>query len=157
MLSGNRKLGKSATITPSANVASLPGDFHAIRSISSTISPYILSPVSSEILRSSYKTSGTGMAYAIDSTGILLSPDAGSQDITLDYWITPTVMSESTTTNELFPLFSEMYFYAALVEGNLYIGADPSLFDSKYQNALVSAIGSDKAARYGSGLRVVAA
>jgi len=153
---GHSLLEASATIVPTADVAAQPTDFESVRSlVTSESNPRQIQAVPLDVLRSKFAIAGTGRAYALQGSDILLSPDAGDYSLILYYYKTPTAMDDSVnTTNQLFPALSDMYLYASLIEGSLYIKNDPTVWATAYSNALSSIVKSNRSSVWGNGLAV---
>ena len=155
---GHAKLEASSSITPTANVATLPADFESIRSlVTGDSSPVRIQAIPLDVLNSSYSVSGTGHAYAKQGDTIILSPDAGDSTVTLYYYKTPADMGVSVATNELYPDFSDLYLYASLIEGCMYIQTDPTVWASAYSNAMDSVIKTNRVSAWANGMSVRAA
>lgn len=152
---GHYLIEASSTITPSSNVAALPADYFSIRSLVSAASPNEeILDVPLSVLKSVHGLAGSGKAYAIVGTDIHLSPDAGAKDVVLNYYLQPTALSDSNTTNELFPTLSDVYLYASLIEGELYVKGDPAAWVQAYDSALGMIASHNKARGYGNSLQV---
>lgn len=152
---GHYLIEASSTITPSSNVAALPADYFSIRSLVSATSPNEeILDVPLSVLKSVHGLAGNGKAYAIVGTDIHLSPDAGAKDVVLNYYLQPTALSDSNTTNELFPTLSDAYLYASLIEGELYVKGDPAAWVQAYDSALGMIASHNKARGYGNSLQV---
>lgn len=155
---GHYLIEASSTLTPSSNVAALPADYFAIRSLVSATTPNEeILDVPLSVLKSAYGLSGNGKAYSIVGANIQLSPDAGNTDVVLNYYLQPAALSDSNTTNELFPTLSDAYLYASLIEATLYVKGDPSGWVSAYDSALGMIANHHKMRGYGNALQIRAA
>ena len=152
---GLRILDSSATITPVSNVAALPADFYSIRNVLSSGTPNNqIEAVSLDTLQSVYSLSGTGYAYCVVGSNILLSPDAGEKSVILYYNSEPAVLSGTNTSNTLFASAPDLYLYGALIELAGYIQSDPSQWVNLYSQAISSLMQADRLGKWGSNLRV---
>lgn len=152
---GHYLIESSSTLTPSSNVAALPADYFSIRSLVSATSPNEeILDVPLSVLKSAYGLSGNGKAYSIVGSNIQLSPDAGTRDVVLNYYIQPTALSDSNTTNELFPTLSDAYLYGALIEATLYAKGDATRWVNGYSAALDMIAGHNQARNYGNSLEI---
>lgn len=152
---GHYLIESSSTITPSSNVAALPANYFSIRSLVSASSPKEeIRDVPLSVLQSAYGLTGNGKAYSIVGANINLSPDAGARDVVLNYYLQPTALSDSNTTNELFPTLADAYLYASLIEATLYVKSDASRWATAYDSALSMISGHNKARNYGNSLEI---
>ena len=152
---GLRILDSSATITPVSNVAALPADFYSIRNILSSGNPNNpIEAVTLETLKTRFDIVGTGHAYCVSGSNILLSPDSGNADVILYYNSEPAVLSGTNTSNTLFASAPDLYLYGALIELAGYIQSDPSQWVNLYSQAMSSLMQADRLGKWGSNLRV---
>ena len=156
---GHSALEDSTTISFSAASADLPTDFLAVRSVNTnTTVSYRIPVVSYDTLKTAYSTPGNGKACAISGTKIHVSPDVyNNYSAVLNYYKEPVEISVSQATNDLFPVASDAYLYAALIEASIYTKGDPSTWASAYNAAIQNFLNTDRKSKFGSNLSVVAA
>lgn len=64
-----------------------------------------------------------------------------------------TDLSDSNTTNEIFPEYPNLYLYAALVHASIYVKEDPSVYERQYDKAVALYSMKDTQKRYAAPLR----
>ena len=114
-----RELETAAAVVTVADQAykALPTGFKRISDIYFDSSPYDLNflPTKGEIKRKWGTATGRPVDYTIWGSNIWFgkTPDA-VYDLTIDYYMAITPLSDSATTNEIFPAYSDLYLYGAL-------------------------------------------
>jgi hypothetical protein len=65
------------------------------------------------------------------------------------YYASPASLSDSTTTNTIFPKYSDLYLWAALAEADVFLQNDPrvALWQAKYQSVLDRVHGRERKER----------
>jgi len=115
-----------ATIVPTANLFDLPADFIDLRELSAKKGNRVVVLSSVGRHRLSIATSQTGfpVVYSIIGTQIEVGPKTLPDEFTLWYWQKLPAMVNPTDTNILLTAFPEIWLYAMLVEGAVYIQDD---------------------------------
>ena len=115
-----------ATIVPTANLIDLPADFIDLRELSAKKGNRVVVLSSVGRHRLSIATSQTGfpVVYSIIGTQVEVGPITLPDDFTLWYWQRFPALVSPTDTNILLTAFPEIWLYAMLVEGAVYIQDD---------------------------------
>ena len=155
---GHTAIEDVTSLPTSSYEATLPTEFAGVRSIVTEEStPQQIKLVTLDILKTSYAVAGTGRAGTIQGNKLILSPDAGTYNVTMYYYKNPTAMSADSDTNELYPLLSNVYLYGSLIEASLYIQDDPSRWVTAYADAITKSVKSNKQSRWANAMTVRAA
>jgi len=64
-----------------------------------------------------------------------------------------TDLSDSDTTNEIFPEYPTLYLYGSLIHASVYVKEDPSPYERLYEKAIAKYSLKDKRKRYAAPLR----
>ncbi|MDF1769836.1 hypothetical protein [Maricaulis sp.] len=138
----------TATLTAAASI-SLPSDFLDADLVELQSDPKrILTPIEKRTASREFpqSTAGRPVSYRIRNGSMLLFPTPNeTTDIELEYFAKPTALGSSNATNTVFPAFSDLYLYAALMEAAPYlyddmrIGTWKALLDEGIQDANVQA------------------
>ena len=116
-----RELEQSVAVATVADqaYAALPSDFKKISDFYYDSSPYEINfiPTKGALKRKHGTAIGRPKDYTIWGSRIYFGavPDA-IYALTLDYYEAITPLSDSATTNEIFPAYSDLYLYGALVQ-----------------------------------------
>lgn len=78
-------------------------------------------------------------------------PDSAYTVELLFYRLTP--LSDSNTTNEIFPAFKNLYLYASLIHAAVFAKEDEGQYERMYEKAANKAMAKDKQKRFGAPLR----
>ncbi len=115
-----------ATIVPTSNLIDLPADFIDLRELSAKRGNRVVVLSSVGRHRLSIATSQTGfpVVYSIIGTQVEVGPITIPENFTLWYWQRLPAMVNPTDTNVLLTEFPEIWLYAMLVEGAVYIQDD---------------------------------
>lgn len=115
-----------ATIVPTANLFDLPADFIDLRELSAKRGNRVVVLSSVGRHRLSVATSQTGfpVVYSIIGTQVEVGPITLPDEFTLWYWQKLPPMVNPSDTNILLTSFPEIWLYAMLVEGAVYIQDD---------------------------------
>lgn len=114
------------TIVPASNLFDLPADFIDLRELSAKRGNRVVVLSSVGRHRLSVATSQTGfpVVYSIIGTQVEVGPITLPENFTLWYWQRLPAMVNPTDTNVLLTAFPEIWLYAMLVEGAVYIQDD---------------------------------
>ena len=114
------------TIVPSSNLFDLPTDFIDLRELSAKRGNRVVVLSSVGRHRLSVATSQTGfpVVYSIIGTQVEVGPTTLPEAFTLWYWQKLPPMVNPADTNVLLTSFPEIWLYAMLVEGAVYIQDD---------------------------------
>ena len=115
-----------ATIVPAANLFDLPADFIDLRELSAKRGNrvVVLSSVGRHRLAIATSQTGFPVVYSIIGTQVEVGPITLPDDFTLWYWQKLPPLVNTTDTNVLLTTFPEIWLYAMLVEGAVYIQDD---------------------------------
>ena len=115
-----------ATLTPTTNLFDLPSDFIDLRELSAKKGNrvVVLSSVGRHRLSISTSQTGFPVVYSIIGNQIEVGPITLPDEFTLWYWQRLPAMVTPTSTNILLTAFPEIWLYAMLVEGAVYIQDD---------------------------------
>ncbi len=115
-----------ATIVPAANLFDLPADFIDLRELSAKKGNrvVVLSSVGRHRLAIATSQTGFPVVYSIIGTQVEVGPITLPDDFTLWYWQKLPPLVNTTDTNVLLTTFPEIWLYAMLVEGAVYIQDD---------------------------------
>lgn len=117
----------TTTLTGAASVA-LPSDFLEPELIELQTNPtQVLEPLTQRQAAREYTTSYNARPcnYVIKSNTLypLPVPD-DSYDIVVDYYARPVALADDNATNSIFPLYADLFLYAALLESAPYLYDD---------------------------------
>ncbi len=114
------------TIVPASNLFDLPADFIDLRELSAKRGNRVVVLSSVGRHRLSVATSQTGfpVVYSIIGTQVEVGPITLPDEFTLWYWQRLPAMVNPTDSNVLLTAFPEIWLYAMLVEGAVYIQDD---------------------------------
>ena len=115
-----------ATLTPTTNLFDLPSDFIDLRELSAKKGNrvVVLSSVGRHRLSISTSQTGFPVVYSIIGNQIEVGPITLPDDFTLWYWQRFPALINPTDTNVLLTAFPEIWLYAMLVEGAVYVQDD---------------------------------
>ena len=115
-----------ATLTPTTNLFDLPSDFIDLRELSAKKGNrvVVLSSVGRHRLSISTSQTGFPVVYSIIGNQIEVGPISLPGEFTLWYWQRLPALLNPTDTNILLTAFPEIWLYAMLVEGSVYIQDD---------------------------------
>ena len=115
-----------ATIVPVTNLIDLPADFIDLRELSAKKGNRVVVLSSVGRHRLSIATSQTGfpVVYSMIGTQVEVGPITLPDEFTLWYWRRFPALVNTTDTNVLLTAFPEIWLYAMLVEGAVYIQDD---------------------------------
>lgn len=118
----------STTTLTAADTVSLPADFMEVEMAELQTNPTrVLEAMTPRQAGREYITSYNARpcAYTIKSGAMILHPQPDdSYDIVLDYYARPAALADDQATNSLFPAYSDLYLYAALLEASPYLYDD---------------------------------
>ena len=121
-----RELEEDAAVVTVASTAyaALPTDFARVSDFYHDDAPYEINwiPTKGEIKRKWGTASGRPTDYTIWGANLYFGklPDA-VYNLTLDYYKTITPLSDSATTNEIFPKYADLYLYGSLRQACMHI------------------------------------
>ncbi len=123
-----REMETTVTLTPDGdNVCTLPDDYIEARSVQASTDPLsVLTPLSLDLARAGFNTSGFPFHYTIQGNTIAARVPSSS-DIVLDYYAKIPALSDSNTTNWLLTKAPEIYLYGSLLESAPFMEDDQRL------------------------------
>ena len=155
---GHTSIEDVTSMATTSYEATLPASFAGVRSVVTAEStPKQIKIVTLDILKTQYAVSGTGRAGTIQGDKLILSPDAGTYNVTLYYYKNPVAMSSDGDTNTLFPSMSNAYLYGSLIEASIYTQKDPQVWVTAYSDAITKTVKADKQSRWSNALQQRAA
>lgn len=121
----------STSTTASAATVTLPTDLLEIDSVVLQSDPkVVLESLEKRVAARDYPftTTGKPVAYRVRDGSLLMYPSPqDTTNIVIEYFARPTALSTSNTTNTIFPLYADLFLYAAMVEAMVYLYDDQRL------------------------------
>lgn len=153
-----RQMVKRATATAdtSSRYLDLPTGFIAAKRIQLNTTPlHVINFVGpDEINQYHHSTGGKPNFYTVNGDELEFNRVFDdTYTVEINYYKL-TALSDSSTTNEIFPEFAELYLYASLAEAATFTALDAE-YDQKYAMALMRAKTADQWAIYGEGSLVM--
>lgn len=153
----------TATLTIDSATEALPSDFQEVRALVLQTTPKVVLGLKTP--QDLYTTYANGVAgqpqhYSIIGSNLRTgpSPDA-SYTAELIYYAKIPALSDSNTTTTVLTAHPDIYLYATLIEGAVYLKNDARLatWADLYQRAIGNVSASDQSARWGGGSLTVQA
>lgn len=155
-----RQMEGEATATV-AEYLSLPtADFLQMRDVEIQSSPRINLRYVTPEYADLYDSSGEAAEpkyYTIVGNQIRIVPEPSSSDtIRMSYWKKVTALSGSNATNELFPLYADLYLYGCLMHLRAYIQDDgrAQAIASAFSQIVTEIQRMDRRSNYGGSLQI---
>lgn len=154
-----REMETAFNATIAAGVVAIPSDFLDARALRIDGSPSTpLSPMDLAQLISSYplrSSCGLPKYFAVEGANLEFGPFPDSAYTVLGtYFAKPLNLSDSQTTNTIFPAYNDLYLWATLTEVAPLIREDSriAVWQTKRDSALEEIVKATKRQRYGGGL-----
>jgi hypothetical protein len=143
----------TTTLTPAANVCTLPADYLELRSATALTTPPV--PMF-QITRTDLTEAQTGASapdprfYTLRGTSLTIVP-AGTHQVRIEYYKKVPALSSGAPSNFVLVKAPELYLFGALLEAAPFMMDDPRLgvWGQMYDRAVAALVSADKQARFG--------
>lgn len=148
-----REMETRADITVNAEYINVPTNFLAAKRLHLSVSPLWKVTFVTPDQINDFKRSGSGKPYFYTVIGSEIefdrTPDS-SYTGKFVYYEKPVALSGSATTNDIFPVYKNLYLYGALMHSETYLANDKraALWGAMYEAALKSANDANKNQQY---------
>jgi hypothetical protein len=144
----------TATLTPTANVCTLPADYLELRSATAITSPRVpMFQVTRDDLTEAEtgSTAGDPRFYTLRGSSLRLVPN-GTHNVLVEYYKKVPALTNSNTTNFVLTKAPELYLFGSLLESAPFMMDDPRLgvWGQMYERAVAALVAADKQARFGA-------
>ena len=144
----------TTTLTPTANVCTLPADYLELRNATAITSPRV--PMF-QITRDDLTEAETGASaadprfYTLRGLSLKLVP-SGTHTVFVEYYKKIPALTGGSPTNFLLTKAPEIYLFGSLLEAAPFMMDDPRLavWGQMYERAVAALVAADKLARFGA-------
>jgi hypothetical protein len=144
----------TTTLTPVANVCTLPADYLELRSVTAVTTPRV--PMF-QITRDDLTEAETGASagdprfYTLRGSSLKIVPN-GTHNVLIEYYKKIPALTNIATSNFILTKAPEIYLFGSLLEAAPFMMDDPRLgvWGQMYERAVAALVSADKQARFGA-------